>query len=322
MQESSLDLEPTVSFVIPVMDEVETVGELYSRICEVMKRVSVASGFEIVFVDDGSSDGTWQRLAAISKDAPHMRALRLRRNFGKAVALQVGIDSSGGDVIITMDGDLQDDPNEIPRFIDQIDQGFDVVSGWKRVRHDPVGKTLPSKLFNAVTRRVSGVPIHDFNCGFKAYRREVFQTINLYGELHRFVPVLAGALGYRIGEIEVQHHPRRHGRSKYGLWRLFKGFIDLLTVVTITRFDSKPGHLFGGVGLAFLGLGVFFGGWLTIEWLFGHAIGQRPLLLLSVLLNLVGVQFLLFGMLAELMIGQRDRRPRADMLAEVVGADK
>lgn len=311
----------SVSVIVPVMDEQETVATLARRVQEVFSTALDGSAElrEIVFVDDGSKDATWQRISEIS--GPVVRGLRLRRNFGKAAALQAGILASSGNLIITMDGDLQDDPNEIPRFLEQIRSGFDVVSGWKRTRHDPLGKTLPSKLFNLVTARVSGVNIHDFNCGFKAYRREVFDNVNLYGELHRFIPALAAASGFSVTEIEVLHHPRRFGRSKYGVGRLIKGFIDLLTVVTITRYNSRPGHLFGTLGVAIAGLGLLANIYLAIAWLMGQPIGQRPLLSLAVLLTIVGLQFILFGMMSELIVSRgggrhRDRR----IVAEHTGA--
>lgn len=311
----------TVSVIVPVMNEEETVATLAHRVVDVFsdaERVGGATLAEIIFVDDGSSDATWERIRAIPEQV--VSGLRLRRNFGKAAALQAGILRSSGDIIITMDGDLQDDPDEIPRFLAALDAGFDVVSGWKRTRHDPMGKTLPSKLFNFVTARVSGVHIHDFNCGFKAYRRRVFDSVNLYGELHRFIPALAHAMGYKVTEIEVLHHPRRFGKSKYGVGRLLKGFLDLLTVVTITTFNSRPGHLFGGIGAALGAAGGLINVYLLASWLMGNAIGQRPLLILGVLLLIVGLQLVLFGMMAELIVSQRTPDAPRDIIAETTGA--
>lgn len=217
-----------------------------------------------------------------------------------------------------MDGDLQDDPDEIPHFLERVQAGFAVVSGWKRTRHDPLGKTLPSKLFNRVTAFVSGVHIHDFNCGFKAYRREVFDSVELYGELHRFIPALSAAMGYSVTEIEVLHHPRRFGRSKYGVGRLIKGFLDLLTVVTITKYNSRPGHLFGTIGVGIGALGMLINAYLLVIWLMGQPIGHRPLLSLGVLLSIVGLQFVLFGMMAELIVSRGGARSR-DIVARTVG---
>jgi len=309
----------TVSVVVPVMNEEDTVATLAQRVVEVFAGPAAARGklVEIIFVDDGSTDATWQRV----RDIPHpvVSGLRLRRNFGKAAALQAGVLASSGEIIITMDGDLQDDPDEIPRLLAEIDAGFDVVSGWKRTRHDPLGKTLPSKLFNFVTARVSGVHIHDFNCGFKAYNRHVFDSVNLYGELHRFIPALAAAMGYRVTEIEVLHHPRRFGKSKYGIGRLIKGFLDLLTVITITTFNSRPGHLFGGMGAALGVAGMLINTYLLVIWLLGDPIGQRPLLMLGALLVIVGLQFVFFGMMAELIVSQRSRPTADDIVAETAG---
>jgi len=308
-----------ISIIVPVMDEQETVSALAERIALVFATGTrgTAELAEIIFVDDGSRDETWERIRSIP-DA-RVSGLRLRRNFGKAAALQAGIEQAQGDVIVTMDGDLQDDPGEIPRFLSAIASGYDVVSGWKRTRHDPLGKTLPSKLFNFVTARVSGVRIHDFNCGFKAYRREIFRSIELYGELHRFIPALAAAMGYAVTEIEVRHHPRRFGKSKYGARRLIKGFLDLLTVLTITRYGSRPGHLFGGLGLAIATIGGAINVYLFAVWLLGSPIGHRPLLSLGILLTIIGLQFVLFGMMAELIVSLRLRSGTRNIVAEAAG---
>ena len=312
MSEPSL---PSVSIIVPVMNEADTIASLAEQILAVGDE---RKGFvlrEIRFVDDGSTDDTWHNIVAASGRDARIVGTRLRRNFGKATALQIGVAEASGDIVVTMDGDLQDDPRELPRFVAALKAGADVVSGWKRTRHDPIGKTLPSKVFNWLTSRVSGIPLHDFNCGFKAYRREVFDAVHLYGELHRFVPVLAHAYGYRISEIEVTHHPRRFGHSKYGARRFLRGLLDLFSVVTVTRYARKPGHLFGAGGLLLGAVGVAILGWLSVEWLQGAAIGQRPLLLLGVLLVLVGMQLLMFGLLAELMISRdRDAMPSALVL--------
>lgn len=297
---------PSVSIIVPVMNEEETIVELTERILDVDRAQDRFRLVGLHFIDDGSSDSTWSRIEAATAADPRVRGSRLRRNFGKATALQIGVEECQGDIVVTMDGDLQDDPQELPRFVAAIEAGDDVVSGWKKMRHDPLGKTLPSKLFNAITSRASGIHLHDFNCGFKAYRREVFQSVHLYGELHRFVPVLAHAVGFRIGEIEVTHHPRRFGHSKYGAKRFLRGLLDLFTVLTVTRYARKPGHLFGAGGVLLGAAGTGILAWLSVLWLLGHRIGERPLLLLGVLLVLVGVQLLMFGLLAELLIS-RDR---------------
>lgn len=294
----------TVSVVVPVMNEVDTIEALADQVIETFTEKLSDSHqlLEIIFVDDGSTDGTWPAVIAYSEKNGIVSGVKFRRNFGKAAGLQQGFDLAKGEIIITMDGDLQDDPAEIPRFLNKLAEGLDVVSGWKKKRHDPLGKTLPSKLFNAVTSFVSGVPIHDFNCGFKAYRREVFSEIYLYGELHRYIPALAHASGFRVDEIVVNHHPRRFGQSKYGFERLLKGFLDLLTVVTITRFNTRPGHLFGGLGALSGAIGGSLLTYLSIIWLLGQPIGGRPLLIISVLFIIVGIQFILFGMIAELIV--------------------
>jgi glycosyltransferase involved in cell wall biosynthesis len=297
-----------LSIIIPAKDEEESLPLVVARITAACR----AGGHtlrDIVLVDDGSSDNTWEVMSKLAGESEVIEAIRLRRNFGKATALMVGIGACRGDVIITMDADLQDDPEEISRFVETLDRGYDLVSGWKKERHDPLNKTVPSRLFNKVTATLSGVKLNDFNCGFKAYRREIFDAIQLYGELHRYVPVLANALGYRIAEIPVRHHARRFGASKYGVARYLRGFLDLLTVVLITRFAYRPGHLFGGIGsllAASGGLALVY--LIGLKLLTGASIGNRPLLLLGVLAVIVGVQLILFGMLAELII-HRTQRP-------------
>lgn len=290
-----------LAVIVPVRDEAATLDELTGRI----GAVCTANGLhlrEVILVDDGSTDGSWAEIERLAAARPWVRGLRLRRNFGKATALETGIRASSAAVILTMDADLQDDPAELPKFMAGIAAGRDVVSGWKQIRHDPVHKTLPSKVFNFVTAKVSGVPLHDFNCGFKAYRREVFDDIRLYGELHRFVPMLAHGLGFEVGELVVTHHPRRHGKSKYGMKRLLRGAVDLLTVLTITRYGHRPGHLFGGAGAAIVAAGSLILLYLaSLKIVTGALIGHRPLLQLGILLVIVGVQTVLFGMLAELI---------------------
>ncbi len=288
----------SLSILIPVMNEEGNLGELYERLTRSLHRIGLP--FEIVFVDDGSSDQTWNLICGLSAADRRIIGLRHRRNFGKAQALSDGFAVVRGDVVITMDGDLQDDPDEIPRFLDMLDQGYDVVSGWKQRRQDPLGKTAPSRVFNWTVRKTTGVQLHDFNCGFKAYRREVTSSIRLYGELHRFTPVLASAEGFRIGELPVKHHARKWGTSKYGWSRLTKGFLDLLTVIFLTQYRQRPMHLFGLPGLVSMALGVFLGLWLTFEKIvLDHSIGTRPALLLSVLLVVIGAQFFGLGLLGE-----------------------
>ncbi len=294
---------PTISVVVPLKDEEGSIATLVGQILKVGRDANLRI-VDIVLVDDGSEDGTWAIAEELANEHAEVSAARLRRNFGKATALMVGVGvAAPSDIVITMDGDLQDDAEELPRFLAAIEAGADLVSGWKQHRHDPLGKTLPSRLFNRVTAWVSGIKIHDFNCGYKAYRREIFDTVRLYGELHRYTPVLANALGYRVAEISVRHHPRKFGQSKYGVTRFVRGFLDLLTVLTITRFAYRPGHLFGGIGALLFGIGSVAIAYLVgLKLLTGAEIGQRPLLLLGSLAFIVGVLLLLFGMLAELIV--------------------
>ncbi len=306
----------TVSVVVPVHDEAETLDELARRVLAVADDNGLPV-VEVLFVDDGSQDDSWARMAALADAEPRVRALRLRRNFGKATALDLGIRDSGGAIVVTMDADLQDDPEELPRLLAALGEDVDLVSGWKKERHDPLGKTLPSRLFNWVTARLSGLQLHDFNCGYKAYRREIFDMVPLYGELHRYIPVLAHAKGFRVSELPVKHHPRAHGRSKYGAERMVKGFLDLLTVVMLTRFAQRPGHLFGGLGLILGAIGAAILLYLTgLKLLTGAEIGGRPLLLLGVMLGIIAVQVTLFGVLGELILSRTRPNPPVSLVRE------
>ncbi|ODR96809.1 hypothetical protein AUC71_04390 [Methyloceanibacter marginalis] len=313
----------SISVVIPVFNERESLLSLKEALRSVAQDSPEIGSLRIIFIDDGSTDGSWQIIADMAKDDPEITSIRLRRNFGKAAALDIGVREAATDVIITMDADLQDDPKEIPKFLAKLDEGYDVVSGWKEARKDNAEKTLPSKVFNSVTSRLTGVKLRDMNCGFKAYRREVFESIALYGELHRYIPVLADSVGYRIGEIPVRHHARKFGVSKYGFKRYSRGFLDLLTTLMITRYDRRPGHLFGGAGLLLSFIGAVVLTYLTIiKIAFGESIGERPLLLLGVLLVIVGGQLLLFGMLSELIIHRTEPLNTRAIVAEVVGDPK
>jgi glycosyltransferase involved in cell wall biosynthesis len=290
----------SISVVVPVYNEEGNLGELHQRLTGVLSNLGLP--YEFIFVDDGSSDGTWNMIKSLRSGDGHVVAIRHRRNFGKALALANGFAIAKGDAVITMDGDLQDDPDELPRFIEELNDGNDLVSGWKQRRQDPLGKTAPSRVFNWTVRKVSHVELHDFNCGFKGYRREVTQTIRLYGELHRFTPVLAAAEGFRIKELPVKHHPRKWGKSKYGWSRLVKGFLDLLTVSFLTNYRQRPMHLFGLPGLLSLMLGGLIGLFLTFQRLVqDEEIGTRPLLTLAVLLLVIGAQFFGLGLLGEFL---------------------
>ncbi len=264
--------------------------------------------WEAVFVDDGSTDGSFAALTRLHSAHANVRVVRLRRNFGKAAALAGGFRQAEGDVVVTIDADLQDDPAEIPRLLAKLDEGFDLVSGWKTHRRDPLTRRALSRIFNWVTGRVSGLHLHDLNCGLKAYRADVVKGLRLYGELHRFIPVLAHYRGHRIAELPVNHRPREHGRSRYGIERYLRGFLDLLTVSFIGRYRHRPLHLFGGLGLALGGVGFLLLVYLTVLKIDGHAIGQRPLLILGVLLVVVGLQFFSLGLISELITSQHEER--------------
>jgi glycosyltransferase involved in cell wall biosynthesis len=304
--EASVDL----SVIIPILNERDNLSELYQQLTMVLSHLNRT--YEIIFVDDGSTDGSLDLCRKLTAMSPQVILVELRRNFGKATALQVGFQVARGEAIITMDGDLQDDVKEIPHFLDALEEGLDLVSGWKQNRQDPLSKTLPSRLFNVATSFLTGIPLRDFNCGFKAYRREVIKSLNLYGELHRYIPVLAHAKGFRVGEIPVYHHPRRHGTSKYSFERFFRGAFDLLTTLFLCGFQRRPLHLFGLVGLVFLLVGVSIDAHLAFLWITGLAyIGNRPLLMLGTLLIIVGIQILIFGLLAELITAATYRRSEA-----------
>lgn len=300
---------PEISIIVPVYNEEDSLNLLCDKIQAVMEEISFE--FEIIFIDDGSTDASPERLEALADEHEWVRCITFRRNFGKAAALDAGFSAARGEIIVTMDADLQDDPEEIPNFIAKLREGYDVVSGWKFVRHDPVNKTLPSKIFNGIVSRLSGVKLNDFNCGFKAYRAEALDGLSLYGELHRFIPVLLHWRGYRIGEIPVKHHARQFGQSKYGYSRLLKGGLDFMGVMLNTRYATRPLHVFGGAGLVFglLGFGIL--GYLTLLWFAGLGpIGERPLLFLGMLLVMSSFQFVTIGLLGEFIQRQGAGRER------------
>jgi len=312
--ESRLD----VSVLVPVYDEEGSVGELAARAAAALDGLGLR--FEIVFVDDGSRDATAERVRAARERDRRVKLVRLRRNFGKAAALTAGFDRCHGRLIVTIDGDLQDDPDEIPRLLEALEAGgYDLVSGWKRERRDPLSKTVPSRLFNWVTGRVAQVELHDFNCGFKVYRREVLEQVPIYGELHRYIPVLASRRGFRVGELAVRHHPRRSGVSKYGWDRFYKGLLDLITVLFITKYTRRPLHLFGLIGLLSFAAGFLIDAWLAFLWAFrGESLSNRPLLFLGVLLMLAGLQVLTTGLLAEMTTHKTFRRTDSYSVRDVV----
>jgi glycosyltransferase involved in cell wall biosynthesis len=295
-----------ISVVVPVHNEEQSVEPLLNELAHAL--APLETSWEAVFVDDGSTDGTLAQLTHLHDLRDNVRVVRLRRNFGKATALAAGFAESSGDVVVTIDGDRQDDPEEIPRLLAKLDEGFDLVSGWKAHRQDRLSRRIPSRIFNTVAGRMSGLRLHDMNCGLKAYRAEVVHGLRLYGELHRYIPVLAHYRGFRIAEIPVNHRPREHGRSRYGVERYLRGFLDLLTVTFVGRYRHRPLHLFGGFGLALLAGGSAILAYLTVLKITGAAIGGRPLLTLGVLLIVVGMQFLSLGLLTELITSHNEER--------------
>jgi dolichol-phosphate mannosyltransferase len=295
-----------ISVVIPVYNEDRSVALLYEELQAALD--PLGDEWEAVYVDDGSSDDSFGALTRLHSRTGNVRVVRLRRNFGKAAALAAGFAQAQGDIVVTMDGDLQDDPAEIPRLLAKLEEGFDLVTGWKTHRRDPITRRIPSKIFNWVAGRMSGLRLHDMNCGLKAYRDEVVHGLVLYGELHRFIPVLAYERGYRVAELPVNHRPREHGRSRYGVERYLRGFLDLLTVSFMGRYRHRPLHLFGGLGLILGLIGFVVLAYLTVVKLLGHAIGQRPLLTLGVLLVVVGLQFFSLGLISEMITSHHEER--------------
>jgi len=297
-----------ISVVVPVHDEERTVALLLDELRSALEPLD--REWEAIFVDDGSTDGTFSALTRLHAQADEVRVVRLRRNFGKAAALMAGFSQAEGDVVVTIDGDLQDDPAEIPRLLAKLEEGFDLVSGWKAKRRDPWLRRVLSRIFNFAAGRMSGLRLHDMNCGLKAYRAEVVHGLRLYGELHRFIPVLAHYRGYRIGELPVNHRPRDHGRSRYGPERYLRGFLDLLSVSFLGRYGHRPLHLFGGLGLLLGAGGTGVLVYLTVLKAAGEAIGRRPLLILGVLLVVVGIQLFSLGLLSEMIISHHEERAR------------
>ena len=295
-------VELALSVVVPVFEEEESLEVLCSELDEVLQTLELDA--EVIFVDDGSRDGSFSVLQRLSERYDFVRAIRFRRNYRKAAALAAGFREARGDVVVTMDADLQDDPREIPNLLDKLDEGFDLVSGWKKNRLDPMTKTVPSKLFNRVTSMVSGLRLHDFNCGLKAYRREVVEDAlpYLYGELYRYLPAIAHWAGYRVGEIPVQHRKRRFGRSKFGTRRLLNGFLDLLSITFVVRFMSTPMHLFGSLGLLSTFGGAAICGYIAfLRFEHGNIQNRHPLLILGVLLIIVGIQLFSTGLLGDML---------------------
>jgi len=314
-----------LSIVIPLYNEEESIGELFAWIQRVLKPLNLE--YEVIFVDDGSSDNSWEKVTQMSEEHKEVKGLRFRRNYGKSAALHVGFEAARGDVIITMDADLQDSPEEIPELYRMIkEDGYDLVSGWKKKRYDPLTKTLPSKLFNRTVRFVSGIKLHDFNCGLKAYRKDVVKNIEVYGEMHRYIPLIAKQSGFnKIGEKVVQHQERKYGVSKFGIERTLKGFLDLLSVSFISRFGKRPMHLFGALGTLMFTVGFIAAVWLGARklWCVYHGISANlvvdsPYFYISLVSMLMGTQLFLTGFLAELVSRNSSERNKYQISEKIL----
>lgn len=293
-------MQQKLSIIVPMYNEEESIPKLYEKI---MENIRNQYEYELIFIDDGSTDTSVDRVKEIIAKDNNVHLIIFRKNFGKAAALQAGFRNCTGDIVITMDADLQDDPMEIHNFVDKINEGYDLVSGWKKERHDPLEKRLPSKLFNKVTSKLSGVKLHDFNCGFKAYRREVVQSVDVYGELHRYIPVLAHRKGFKIAELVVHHNKREFGKSKYGFERYLRGLFDSLTVAFLGKFYDRPMYFFGKFGLILSAIGTVLCVYLAVlKLFFAQAIGSRPLLLLGVLCVILGVQMFSIGFIGDMLV--------------------
>lgn len=291
-----------ISIVLPVLNEEENIPLLYPELTEVLDKLG--KSYEIIFIDDGSTDNSFKILKGIHEGDSKVRIIKFRRNFGQTPAIRAGFEHATGDVIIMMDADLQNDPKDIPRLLDKLDEGFDVVSGWRKNRRDPLfTKKIPSRLSNHLARRLTGVDIHDFGCTLKAYRSEAIQDLELYGEMHRYIPALLAWKGFRVSEVTIMHHPRKYGETKYGVTRLVKGFLDLMVVTFWRKYSTRPIHLFGGLGILTGFLGFLISFYLTsMKILYNQSLTDRPLLLLGILLIIIGVQFIIFGLLADIMV--------------------
>lgn len=297
-------MEKSISFVIPIFNEQNSLRELYDQLKQITKNKLREFTPEIIFINDGSTDNSLKVLKQLHDQDSNVKIISFRRNLGKATALNQGFKKASGDIVVTMDGDLQDGPENIPALIEKLNKGYDLVIGWKEQRHDPLTKLIPSRAFNFFVRIFSKIPLHDFNSGLKVMKSEVAKEVYLYGELHRFIPVLAFQQGFKLSEIPVIHHPRKYGTTKYGWERLLKGFFDFLTVMFLSSFGQRPLHLFGLIGAFGMILGIIFGIYLSVLHFQGISIGTRPLLTLSVLLVVAGLQMLSIGLIAEMIVNK------------------
>jgi len=306
---------PYTSFIIPAKDEEKSVGILYEETIRVVSKIK--KPYEIIFIDDGSKDKTFENLKKIKNKDKDVKLIKLRGNWGKSVALQSGLDLASGEIIVTMDADLQDNPNDLPKFLKKIDQGFDLVSGWKKKRHDPPTKVVASRIFNKAVSILSKIKLHDINCGFKVFKKDVAKNMNLYGELYRFIPVIAASQNYKVGEVEVKHRPRKYGRSKFGWTRTIRGFLDLLTIIFLTGYLRRPGHFFGTLGLLSFASGFVIGLYITYLRLTTGSIQNRhPLLFLGMLLMIVGIQLITTGLLGEMLTNFNQKKAVLNCIEE------
>jgi len=306
-----------VSFVIPVFNEENSLKELHDRINTQIKPLT--ENYDIIFVDDGSTDNSLEILNKICEKNRHIKIIKLRKNFGKSIALDEGFKLAQGEIIFTMDADLQDDPKEISRFMSKLTDGYDLVVGWKQQRKDSfLSKKLPSKFFNCIVNIASGLKIHDHNCGFKAFRKDLVKRLSLYGDLHRYIPALAHSMGFKVTEIRVEHHTRSYGKSKYGIKRFYHGFFDFMTIIFLTKYLKRPMHLFGWFGVLFSLSGFVICSYLTVLWFWGEKIGGRPLLILGVLLILVGIQFVSTGLVAEMITHGSQKKVKEDIVETII----
>ncbi|MEE8381760.1 MAG: glycosyltransferase family 2 protein [Thermodesulfobacteriota bacterium] len=300
MPNNSNSTKAAISVVIPLYNEEKSLAELHNRI--ILSLQSLSSNYELIFVDDGSTDNSFSVIRDLHKRDDRVKAIRFRKNFGKASALSAGFKEAEGTTIVTIDADLQDLPEEIPTLIKKMDEGYDLVSGWKFKRKDPLLRRIASRLFNSVTSFYTGVKIHDFNCGLKCYRREVIEELDLYGELHRYIPAIANWKGFKVGQAKVNHQPRIHGKSKFGSERYLRGLFDLLTIIMLTKYPEKPLHFFGLLGTILSLAGLAINLYMALLRLSGKWISNRPLLLLGILLLILGIQFIFFGLMGELIV--------------------
>lgn len=308
-----------LSVLIPLYNERDNLQPLFGKIKGVLE--SLRASWEVVFVDDGSTDGSFEVLKEIRAASPRVKVIRFRRNFGKSAALDAGFKAVRGERLVVMDADLQDVPEEIPALLEKLEEGFDLVSGWRVERRDRSVKRYTSRVFNGVTSALTGIKLHDFNCGLKAFRRQVVKDLSLYGELHRYIPVLAYWKGFRVAEIKVRHRPRVSGESKFGAYRFFAGFMDMVTVMFLTKYVKKPLHFFGGVGLFLFVVGLLINSYLLLRIIMGQGMGVRPLLQFGVLLILIGFQLISTGLLGEMMAMSLHREKEEYIISENLGLE-